>query len=60
MALEVYKTVHAAGKPAHTWLYSKTNEPVKVVSKYFDSNTGAVLDVNSSEALNIIVYERMY
>jgi len=54
VALEVYKTVRAAGKPAHTWLYSRTNEPVKVVSKYFDSTTGAVLAVNSSEVSTYI------
>ena len=53
--MEVYKLIHVAGKPLHTWLYSKTNEPVKVISKYFDSTTGAVLDVNSKEVAEIAI-----
>ena len=31
--MEVYKLVHVAGRPLHTWLYSRTNEPVKVLSR---------------------------
>ena len=33
ISMEVYKLVHVAGRPLHTWLYSRTNEPVKVLSR---------------------------
>jgi non-homologous end joining protein Ku len=47
IAVEIYKMIKIATKPTHTWLYSRTNEPLQVISKYFDSNTGAVLDVQN-------------
>ena len=43
LAVAMYKSIHIAKKPNHTWLYARTNEPIKVVSKYYDTSTGETL-----------------
>ena len=43
MAVMLYKSIQAAKKPNHTWLYARTNEPIKVVSTYLDTSTGETL-----------------
>jgi ATP-dependent DNA helicase 2 subunit 1 len=49
LGVEVYKLASVTKKPYHTWLYSATNEPVKLVSKYINTATGATLDSNQIE-----------
>ncbi len=44
MGVQLYRMLAVAKKPLHTWLYARTNEPLKVVSKYYDSGTGETLD----------------
>jgi ATP-dependent DNA helicase 2 subunit 1 len=44
MGVQLYRMLAVAKKPTHTWLYARTNEPLKVVSKYFDSGTGETLE----------------
>jgi hypothetical protein len=38
-----YKSIQVAKKPNHTWLYARTNEPIKVVSTYYDSGECCLL-----------------
>eukprot|EP01038_Epipyxis_sp_PR26KG_P011189 gene11189-15009_t len=49
VGVEVYRLASVTKKPYHTWLYSVTNEPVKLVSKYINSSTGGTLDSNQIE-----------
>jgi len=39
----LYKAIQPAKKPNHTWLYARTNEPIKLVSTYLDTATGETL-----------------
>jgi len=43
MGVMLYKSIQAAKKPNHTWLYARTNEPIKLVSTYLDTSTGETL-----------------
>lgn len=49
MGVQMYHLVQVTKKPSHKWLYSKTNEPVSVVSKYMDLLTGEVLGSDQIE-----------
>jgi hypothetical protein len=43
LAVAMYKSIQVAKKPNHTWLYARTNEPIKVVSTYYDSGECSLL-----------------
>jgi ATP-dependent DNA helicase 2 subunit 1 len=43
LAVAMYKSIQVAKKPNHTWLYARSNEPIKVVSTYYDTATGEAL-----------------
>ena len=43
MGVMMYKAIQPAKKPNHTWLYARTNEPIKLVSTYLDTATGETL-----------------
>ncbi len=43
MGVMLYKAIQPAKKPNHTWLYARTNEPIKLVSTYLDTATGETL-----------------
>lgn len=43
LGVMMYKSIQVAKKPNHTWLYARTNEPIKLVSTYFDTATGETL-----------------
>jgi ATP-dependent DNA helicase 2 subunit 1 len=43
VGIMLYNSIQVAKKPQHVWLYHRTNEPVKLVSTYYDAATGETL-----------------
>jgi ATP-dependent DNA helicase 2 subunit 1 len=44
MAVHLYKVIQVAKRPLHTWLHSRSNEPLIVQTKYIDGGTGETLN----------------
>ncbi len=44
MGIQLYKLLSITKRPYHTWLYARTNEPLKTKTTYFIERTGERLD----------------
>jgi ATP-dependent DNA helicase 2 subunit 1 len=46
-AVTLYRLISLTKKSLHKWLYSKTNEPLSIMSKFINGETGETLDESS-------------
>lgn len=44
IGVQIFKMIQIAKKPLHQWLYARTNEPLKSVSRYYDAVSGENLE----------------
>lgn len=44
VGVQIFKMIQVAKKPLHQWLYARSNEPLKSVSRYYDSVSGENLE----------------
>jgi ATP-dependent DNA helicase 2 subunit 1 len=44
IGVQIFKMIQIAKKPLHQWLYGRSNEPLKSVSRFYDAVSGETLE----------------
>jgi ATP-dependent DNA helicase 2 subunit 1 len=50
MGVQLFNAVQVAKRPLHSWLFARSNEPLKAVTRYFHEATGELLNAEQIDS----------